>query len=183
MGLRSKHISDFIKKQSMGTSFFFCLKIGSHPLSLFPVRGVWLSKDCRCLFDWAVISAAQKQGRPHCGTDTQPLPRLFQVESKKKENSTKANGNQNSGELGSVSTQAGNNCGQSKFDRSSILHGGIVRSLLSVFGRLNKDERRSEWAKTVLIRSRKSMTQVLQNLRLNPLKISYQTIAGFDNWS
>ena len=134
MGLRSKHICDFIKKQSMETSFFFLLDNCVSPSQLV-ATGVWLLKDCRCLFDWsAVISAAQKQGRPHCGTDTQPLPRLFQLESKKEkkeEVETKTNRVQNSGE---VYYEAGYDCAQLTFDRSSIVHTPIVQSLLPVFG-------------------------------------------------
>ena len=134
MGLRSKHICDFIKKQSMETSFFFLLDNCVSPSQLV-ATGVWLLKDCRCLFDWsAVISAAQKQGRPHCGTDTQPLPRLFQLESKKKkeeEEETKTNRVQNSGE---VYYEAGYDCAQLTFDRSSIVHTPIVQSLFPVFG-------------------------------------------------
>ena len=81
-----------------------------------------------------IISAAQKQGRPHCGTDTQPLPRLFQLESKKKkeeEDETKTNRAQNSGE---VYYEAGYDCAQLTFDRSSIVHTPIVQSLFPVFG-------------------------------------------------
>ena len=90
---------------------------------------------------------------------------------------------QYSGAFVSVSVHSRNNSAPLTFDRSSILHTRPVRSLFPVFGWRNKDERRSEWAKTVLIRSRKSMTQVLQNLCPNLLRISNQTIATFDNWS
>ena len=105
---------------------------------------VWLLKDCRCRVPWIVISAAQKQGRPHCGTDTQSLPRLFQSESKRKEEGENhQNQVENSAEAVLVSTQAGYDCGQLSFDRSSILHTRPVRSLFPVFGWRNKDERRS----------------------------------------
>ena len=54
---------------------------------------------------------------------------------------------------------------QLAFDRSSILGGRSVRSLLPAALSCESKTTDGQGARTVLIRSRKSMTQVLQNLR------------------
>ena len=144
---------------------------------------VWLLKDCRCLFHRTVTSAAQKQGRPHCGTDRQTLPRLFQSESTaKRERSGRERPNFKRVYIGFHTT--GRKCGQLTFDRSSILphHTRIVRSLFPVFGRRrSKDERRSGWGQNCFDTQQEKHDTGLAESSPKPLDLRISLLLPF--WS
>ena len=135
------HISELIRMQFVGASFCFCLK--NHPRHYFHTLGWrgfsrWRISPVPIAL-WILLSAAQKQGRPHSGTETQILPRLLQLENEKKSKWTGFNIQERS-----VSVHSRNNSAPLTFDRSSILRSRIVRSLFPALGCCrSEDEGRS----------------------------------------
>ena len=177
------HISELIRMQSVGASFCFCLK--NHPKHYFHTlgwRGLsrWRISPVPIAL-WILLSAAQKQGRPHSGTETQLLPRLLQLENKKKSKWTGFNIQERLCRFPSTPEITPHRW-LSIVHRSSGV-GSFAPYFLRWAAAGTKTRDGQAWTKTVWIRSRKSMTLVLQNLTQTPRKPRYQDIPPFDNLS